>query len=99
MRDIVRNDFSINFHLSKLSIAKFSILYDIISGESLNEKIVSELFCFCRCQHYQAVAVALHLSCSSLLCPVDFSKKFHHWRSNGSDASSCTAWSRFLDSS
>ena len=25
----MRNDFSINFHLSKLSIAKFSILYDI----------------------------------------------------------------------
>ena len=27
--DIVRNDCSINFHLSKLSTAKFSILYDI----------------------------------------------------------------------
>ena len=29
LSDVVRNDCSINFHLSKLSIAKFSILYDI----------------------------------------------------------------------
>ena len=29
LRDVVRNDCSINFHLSKLSTTKFSILYDI----------------------------------------------------------------------
>ena len=29
LSDVVRNDCSINFHLSKLSNAKFSILYDI----------------------------------------------------------------------
>ena len=29
LSEVVRNDCSINFHLSKLSIAKFSILYDI----------------------------------------------------------------------
>ena len=35
----MRNDCSIIFHLSKLSISKFSILYDIISGERLKETI------------------------------------------------------------
>ena len=29
LSDVVRNDCSVNFHQSKLSIAKFSILYDI----------------------------------------------------------------------
>ena len=38
MSDVVRNDSSVNFHLSKLSNDKFSILYDI-SGERLKEKI------------------------------------------------------------
>ena len=36
----MRNDCSINYHLSKLYIAEFSILYDnYISGERLKEKI------------------------------------------------------------
>ena len=29
LSDVVRNDCSVNFHLSKLSVAKFSVLYDI----------------------------------------------------------------------
>ena len=38
MSDVVRIDSSVSFHLSKLSNAKFSILYDV-SGERLEEKI------------------------------------------------------------
>ena len=37
----MRVDGSISFHLSKLSNAKFSILYDI-SGERLKEKIMAD---------------------------------------------------------
>ena len=42
MSDVVRIGSSISFHLSKLSNAKFSILYDIFSGERLKEKIMAD---------------------------------------------------------
>ena len=52
MSDVVRIGSSISFHLSKLSNAKFSILYDIFSGERLKEKIMAD--------HYKEITKTMY---------------------------------------
>ena len=72
LRDVVRNDCSINFHLSKLSNAKFSILYVISLVRDWQRKFLGSE----RVKYYNQLSVHIFFSSRSCIKKLKQIKKF-----------------------